>query len=284
MPITQGAAGGGASGGGAGGMSFPSINLPSFNFQTPSAQTVNNPSYAGIMQMLTQQPTSAVNTVMPGLEQILGLQSQTMMPYFQSQTGQMMATAQSNAQQRGLTGSSIEQAGILGAQSAGQQNMNQFLSQQLGQLGSAYTGLATADVNTQNQMYQNIAQAMGQQMSQQQTLQMFQQQMQAQSAESSAANKSGLWGSVISGAGNLFSDERLKIEKVPLGKVNGLTLYSYEYKQDTLLDLPPGKHFGFMAQEVEKKWPSAVMEVRGFKAIDLVKFLPLMAEAGKGGK
>jgi hypothetical protein len=261
-------------------------NMQGFQFNTPKVSG-SNPTYQDVMGMLTQQPTSLTNQLMPGLSQILGLQTESMLPYFQQQTQQGVAQQQTAAQQRGLTGSSIEAAGMLGAQQAGTANMNQFIAQQLGQLGGAYQQGMTQDVNTQNQMYQNVAQAMGQQMANQIQQEQFNRALAEQSYMSSKMGQNQLWGSLISGglgaAGMLggaaiLSDERLKDNKIPLGKVNGLTLYSFEYKQDTGLDLPTGRHFGFMAQEVEKVFPDAVMEVKGHKMIDLDKFIPAMQE------
>ena len=207
MPITPTATAATQSGASAGmggqpqNMGLPfGFNLPGYQFSSPSANLPAN--FQSIMQLLTTQPASATNALMPGLEQILGLQTQSMMPYFQQQTGQMVSGAQSDAMARGLTGSSIEAAGMLGARAAGEQNMNQFVAQQLGTLGQAYTGAVGQDVQTQNQMYQNIAQALGQQMQSQQAQEMFARQLQAMMDQARVAGQYGLWGSGISALGS----------------------------------------------------------------------------------
>jgi hypothetical protein len=68
------------------------------------------------------------------------------------------------------------------------------------------------------------------------------------------------------------SDIRMKENIEPVGILaNGLTLYSYEYK-DEFKDHPlagHGKHRGVMAQEVEKVIPNAVFTLdNGYKAVD----------------
>jgi hypothetical protein len=82
----------------------------------------------------------------------------------------------------------------------------------------------------------------------------------------------GLMG--LGGAGIMayFSDVRLKTHIEPIGVLNnGLTLYSYEYK-DEIKDHPlagHGKHYGVMAQEVEQVFPYAVITLDdGYKVVD----------------
>ena len=77
-------------------------------------------------------------------------------------------------------------------------------------------------------------------------------------------------GNLLSGIGSgigslfgLFSDERLKEDIEPVGKLyDGQKVYSYRYKGD---DTP---RIGLMAQEVERVRPDAVGEVAGFKTVD----------------
>lgn len=63
----------------------------------------------------------------------------------------------------------------------------------------------------------------------------------------------GALGSVAGGALAAFSDERLKtdIKKVGRDEEKGLNLYEFAYKS-------PHKHVGYMAQEVEQKYPDSV--------------------------
>lgn len=80
----------------------------------------------------------------------------------------------------------------------------------------------------------------------------------------------GTLGSAASGLAALFalSDETLKtdIKKVGKDDETGLDLYSYRYKGDPKT-YP--KVVGPMAQDIEKKFPGAVQEISGKKAVNL---------------
>jgi hypothetical protein len=76
----------------------------------------------------------------------------------------------------------------------------------------------------------------------------------------------GLFG--LGSAGIMASDRRLKKNIVPLGEVDGLTLYRFEY-----IDAPR-EHVGFMADEVAERFPDAVHEMPGgFLAVDYARFV-----------
>lgn len=104
---------------------------------------------------------------------------------------------------------------------------------------------------------------------------------QALSSLGSAA--SGVGSSVASGIGDaasalfgIFSDERLKENIEPVGKMfDGTNVYRYNYKGD---DVP---RIGVMAQEVEKTRPDAVVEIGGFKAVDYGKATDLAASLAR---
>lgn len=85
-----------------------------------------------------------------------------------------------------------------------------------------------------------------------------------QQVASKNAMMGGMFGLIGSGL-TMFSDRRLKknIEKV--GKIKGLNVYEFDYKAGG------PRQMGFMAQEVEKKNPDAVVDVGGFKAVDYGK-------------
>jgi hypothetical protein len=81
---------------------------------------------------------------------------------------------------------------------------------------------------------------------------------------------SGLMG--LAGAGMMMSDIRTKENIVPIGVLNnGLTLYSFEYK-DEFKDHPlagEGLQVGVMAQEVEQVYPYAVTTLNdGYKTVN----------------
>lgn len=72
-------------------------------------------------------------------------------------------------------------------------------------------------------------------------------------------------GSAIAGAA-MMSDKRLKTDIKKVGKTNeGLPVYTYKYKGSDQTQM------GVMAQDVEKKTPSAVRTLGGFKAVDYTK-------------
>jgi hypothetical protein len=79
-------------------------------------------------------------------------------------------------------------------------------------------------------------------------------------------------GSVVSSIGKMFSDPRLKENIKAIGVMNnGLTLYSFEYK-DEFKDhefAGNGVHVGVMADEVEKVFPYAVSTLDdGYKVVN----------------
>jgi hypothetical protein len=85
-------------------------------------------------------------------------------------------------------------------------------------------------------------------------------------AEKDKANAIGS----IAGGLALFSDERLKENLVPVGKLdNGLTVYVGNYKPETGLDTRP--QLFLIAQEVEKVRPDAVAEKDGYLTVDYKK-------------
>ena len=98
----------------------------------------------------------------------------------------------------------------------------------------------------------------------------LQQQAAAANASASASKQSGLMGMFGSAAAAaiplMFSDKRLKTDIKKVGKTNeGLPVYTYKYKGDDTTQM------GVMAQDVEKKTPSAVRTLGGFKAVDYTK-------------
>lgn len=90
-----------------------------------------------------------------------------------------------------------------------------------------------------------------------------------------AANKSGMLGGLMSLGGQLGSswiqqsDRRLKRDIKKIGELpNGLNVYSFKYLNSD------EKQIGFMADEVEKVKPDAVMTGNdGFKSVDYLKVL-----------
>jgi hypothetical protein len=71
----------------------------------------------------------------------------------------------------------------------------------------------------------------------------------------------------IAGIASMFSDERLKENINKVGSFKGLDLYEFNYIWS------PDKVIGFIAQEVEKVLPEAVIEVLGYKTVNYGKIL-----------
>lgn len=90
----------------------------------------------------------------------------------------------------------------------------------------------------------------------------------AQANAANAANNAsmgglfGLAGSLGSAGILALSDVRLKREIKKIGEMKGFNLYRFKYLWDDLI------HVGFMAQEVEKTRPDAIVNINGFKAIN----------------
>lgn len=75
---------------------------------------------------------------------------------------------------------------------------------------------------------------------------------------------------------SMLSDERLKEDVEKVGELyDGQNVYSYRYKGD------PIPRIGLMAQEVERKYPDAVTEIGGFKAVDYNKATDMAASLAR---
>ena len=94
----------------------------------------------------------------------------------------------------------------------------------------------------------------------------------AQGAQASATGSAlgglfqGIGSAAAAAAPFMLSDKRLKTDIKKVGKTNdGLPVYTYKYKGDNKTQM------GVMAQDVEKKNPSAVKTIDGFKAVNYSK-------------
>jgi hypothetical protein len=95
----------------------------------------------------------------------------------------------------------------------------------------------------------------------------FQQGLQQNQQNAKRASRDALMGGLFSlGGAAMMSDRRLKTNIKPVGKTDGgLTVYTYNYVWGGPTQM------GVMAQDVEEKDPSAVVEIDGFKAVDYSK-------------
>lgn len=92
-----------------------------------------------------------------------------------------------------------------------------------------------------------------------------------QQSKQDAAGAEGtgkLIGTIIGTAGKMYaSDRRLKTDIVPIEtKPDGLVAYNFKYIWDSRTTFR-----GYMADEVEKLYPEAIGEFRGFKTVDYSK-------------
>ena len=163
-----------------------------------------------------------------------------------------------------------------GAYTAAQQRVPQFMQQYptvmgapmgmygaMGDVGAARRSMSQEAINRDMARYQyNVnapQQALGNYMS------MISGDYGGTTTQTGPKDNSAIIGALGSVASAIISDERLKenIEKV--GSYKGLNVYEYNYLWS------PTKWVGFIAQEVEKIIPEAVLNVNGFKIVDYGK-------------
>lgn len=259
---------------------FSSLSLPTIN------PVNNNPAPAwgssDIYKTLTQAaPQSLTDMLAPLISQIYGSQANALQPIFQQMTNQNVASAQSDAMARGLTGSSIEAANMTGARQQGSNAFTQYLSGQLNNIIPTLLQTGQTDISNQNQYYNQIAQGIGQQQSQQLQQQQFLDMLNANIGMAKSANTAGLESAGIGAAGKIgaaalplaFSDVRLKENIMPIGLFNGIPVYSFEYKQDTQFDLPSGTRVGCLGHEVMEHRPDCVDIENGYLKVNYSKLM-----------
>jgi hypothetical protein len=102
-----------------------------------------------------------------------------------------------------------------------------------------------------------------------------------ESGTSSTKSKGGTdFGSILSGGAGLLSafagmsdrNEKTNIQKLGHDDKLDLPVYAYDYKADVKGKKTAGpKRVGYMAQDVEKKYPSAVKKISGKRVIDFTQ-------------
>ncbi len=260
--------------------------------QTPNVDPSSlkmNPN--GVIDVLAgNAPQSLTSLLMPLYQQLFSSGSGALSQNAALSGQQGVAQAQSGAQQRGLTGSSIESGAMQGALSSSQRDYTSAYSSLLGQYVGQYAGAAGQDVSNQSTYYGNLAQALGQGYASKVQQQQFQQQLAAGLEAAKEQANATMWGGVASGAGGalgglaggigaaggaaaFFSDMRLKKNVKRLGSRFGLDVVGFEYDHSRAshLDLPKGRFVGFLAHQVADKYPKAVSVDRGYLKIDFKK-------------
>ena len=93
-------------------------------------------------------------------------------------------------------------------------------------------------------------------------------------------NYNAMMGGLMGMAGGMMkmSDERVKEDVVPMGRVFGLPIYEFSYKGDP----QHRRDVGPMAQDVERVMPSAVKHIGGIKHLDMRKMGAVLGRAAHG--
>lgn len=194
-------------------------------------------------------------------------------------TQQNVAAAQTDAMRRGLTGSDIEAASMVGARGAGEMAKSNFQAQTSTQLAGFIKDLATGDIAAQRENLTMFAQLMGQKITNDQDLMMFREMLQANLDQADKNRKNALWGAGISAVGSIagggiakYSDERLKVGIRKIGEAAGLRIVVFRWTRlAQAFGAHSGEEVGVLAQDVEARYPRAVSEKNGWKTVDYTK-------------
>ncbi len=228
---------------------------------------------------LTQMP-GLTETILPSIKALLmpGENNPYSKLIDQSTQGNV-ASAQTDAMRRGLTGSDIEASAMAGARQGGEMAKSSFFANNSQQMAGFMKELATGDIAAQRENLMMMAQLMGQKITSDQDLMMFREMLNANIDQAGKNRQSQLWGAGIGAVGSLagagiskFSDERLKIAIRKLGEAGGLRIVAFRW---TRLAQAFGAHddveIGVLAQDVEERYPDAVSEINGWKAVNYSK-------------
>lgn len=193
-------------------------------------------------------------------------------------TQKNVASAQTEAMKRGLTGSDIE-AGMMSAERAtGESVKTQFYADNSQQLAGFIKDLATGDIGAQRQNLIMFAELMGQKITSDQDLAMFREMLSANMNQAAKNRKSQMWGSGIGALGAIggglamgamISDARMKYDIRVIGKVSGLNIVEYRWNAVAqMFGAHDRKQIGVIAQDVEAKYPEAIKDFHGLKTVD----------------
>jgi hypothetical protein len=257
----------------AGGQAVDPSKLDINAYMNPYTQNVVNATQAAMNQQFGQQNAAqqaqairsgAFGGERAGLQnaQLAGQQSlaesQAISPLYQNAYNTALQTA---TQQQGV-GLSAAQANRAAQQGMASQLAGLGTGAQTAALQGAQAQTAAGTLQQQTQQAGDTAQY--QQYLQQQGYPFQVAQFLAGIAEGTGA-LSGSTTTTTQPAG-FFSDERLKTDIKEIGKTNdGQPIYSYKYKGEDRTQI------GLMAQDVEKKHPSAIGLMGGYKTVDYKK-------------
>ena len=176
---------------------------------SPPELASGTPTFADILKQIQgMQDVPTVGSGMPGIEAILGQGSQfltTQLEAIDRSTGANVASAQSDAQARGLTGSDIEAAMMGGARTAGEEQKagvrGQFGLNQANQLSQMSFAAMQGDRDAEINILTMLAQAMGQEKTAQQDLQLAYAQLKSMDSAARRAFWGEVFGGIMKGAG-----------------------------------------------------------------------------------
>ena len=199
---------------GTGGVPGNLPQLPTFNAgggqSTFPSQTQITPQ--NIFDTIKQGYSQSYSSVLPYVQNQLGQQSQAIAPQLAAirQSGeQNAAMAQSDAGNRGMRGSDIEAASMQGARQASTQQeaqlRGQVSMQQAQTMAEAIMKMYGMDVQANQDLHNNLAQAIGQELSQQREIQMHEQALAQAKAAANASRHKGLISSLIGSLGSVAS-------------------------------------------------------------------------------
>lgn len=188
---------------------------------------VRPPGGVSELQMVPQQPTITPKNIFDVIKQGYSQQYSSVLPYLQAQLGQQgqflqpqlqairaggeqgAAIAQSEAGARGLRGSDIEAAGMTSARNTASQQaaqlQGQLALQQSNQMAEYIMKLWGMDVQSNQELFNNLAMLLGQELTAQRDQQNFRQQLAAQMRAARSANQGGTINALIGAAGNIVS-------------------------------------------------------------------------------
>jgi hypothetical protein len=169
-------------------------------------------SSKNIFDLIKQGASQSMTSVLPYVQSQFDQQSKAAAPTLAAikQTGEENAAmAQSDAGSRGMRGSDIEAAGMAGARGTASQQQAEFLGklsmQQAESMAQYIMQAYGMDVKTNQDMYNNLAQAIGQELSQQREMQMMEEQLKLARAQMRKSGSSGILNSLITAGGTLLA-------------------------------------------------------------------------------
>ena len=253
--------------------SFQAPKLPSLmdvlGTGTPEASTAN------IFKLLQTQQ-GQMSDLLPGIQELLmGTQAPAVAAIREGARGGV-ASAQSEAMKRGLTGSDIEAASMGQARAAGEQQIGQLIAQQSSALAQYIMQAMGMDIQGNREMFVTLAQALGQELSSQREMAMRAQEREMMASEGARQRQSSLLGSIIGGVGMIAggglagrkSDIGLKENIRVLGKAGGLDIVRWDWNDKARsLGVYLGESVGVIAQDVETMYPALVGRRDGFKTV-----------------